>query len=354
MLAGMDEQIQLARARQSDVDDLVFDEARRLRATSSLAVETTAVPAARVNGDNAARHADARVAFGLTARDGRVVVTVYDDASEIRAADRARAMKRGRPHRLRTGSERLWHRARAGHRRRSGPRAQRIGRDQRITIGRCACRGDTARARSRSARSGCCQVTGGTLTDMTTNYVHRVVVLCACTPVVIALGACAGSTEPRATSPSTAGPATGECIMQITESGQQTGKCLPVAPSTARVDLAVPAFSRPTDFTNRLHPSTTVTQAIYGGQVDKKPFRTEVKLLPETTPVTWKGTTVDTVTVQYLAYSDGRITETAIDKFAQADDGSVWTSARTCPTTRTARSPTTMGHGWPAARPRPP
>jgi hypothetical protein len=27
---------------------------------------------------------------------------------------------------------------------------------------------------------------------------------------------------------------------------------------------------------------------------------------------------------QYLAYLDGRITEVALDRYAQADDGSVW------------------------------
>src|SRR5262245_12414699 len=159
---------------------------------------------------------------------------------------------------------------------------------------------------------------------MRARSIRRVVVLSACSPVVLALGACGGSSVPQATQTSNTGPAAAECIKEVSESGQPSGKCLPVAPSSARVDLGTPRFSKPTTFTNPLHPSTTVTQAIYGGQVDNKPFRTEVSLLPETTPVTWRGTTIDTVTVQYVAYSDGRINEVAIDKFAQADDGSVW------------------------------
>ena len=61
-----------------------------------------------------------------------------------------------------------------------------------------------------------------------------------------------------------------------------------------------------------------------GGQVDDKPFRTEVTLLPGTRPIPLRGKPVDTAIVQYVAYSDGRIHEVAMDWYAQADDGSVW------------------------------
>ena len=61
-----------------------------------------------------------------------------------------------------------------------------------------------------------------------------------------------------------------------------------------------------------------------GGQVDDKPFRTEVTLLPGTRPIPWRGKPVDTAIVQYVAYLDGRIHEVAMDSYAQADDGSVW------------------------------
>ena len=51
-----------------------------------------------------------------------------------------------------------------------------------------------------------------------------------------------------------------------------------------------------------LHPTSEVTQVIMGGQVDEKPFRTEVTLLPGTKPIPFKGATVDTAIIQYVAY----------------------------------------------------
>ncbi|MGP3979990.1 hypothetical protein [Streptomyces sp. KR80] len=116
-----------------------------------------------------------------------------------------------------------------------------------------------------------------------------------------------------------------ECIKVVDEeSGEETGKCLPIAPQSERVDRGDPEFSRPTKITNPLHPSARIEQAIYGGQVDGKPFRTEVTKLPETKTITWRGEKVQTVVSQYAAFSDGRIQEVALDWFAQADDGSVW------------------------------
>jgi hypothetical protein len=110
----------------------------------------------------------------------------------------------------------------------------------------------------------------------------------------------------------------------VEESGQKTDECLPVAPDGERVDLATPTFSKPTPITNPLHPTNEVTQVIMGGQVDGKPFRTEVTLLPATKPIPYRGGMVDAAIIQYVAYSDGRIHEVAIDSYAQADDGSVW------------------------------
>ena len=65
-------------------------------------------------------------------------------------------------------------------------------------------------------------------------------------------------------------------------------------------------------------------QTIYGGHVDGEPFRTEVSLLPGTKPITWRGNTIQTAIIQYVAYLDGRIHEVALDWYAQADGGSVW------------------------------
>ncbi|MET7617647.1 hypothetical protein [Streptomyces sp. NPDC005408] len=115
------------------------------------------------------------------------------------------------------------------------------------------------------------------------------------------------------------------CVQIIDEAtGKKTGKCMPLAPEKDRVDLAKPVFSRSASITNPLHPSSQVQQVIYGGQVGGKPFRTEFTLLPGTSSIAIKGEQVKVRTLQYMALSDGRIEEVALDWFAQADDGSVW------------------------------
>jgi hypothetical protein len=99
---------------------------------------------------------------------------------------------------------------------------------------------------------------------------------------------------------------------------------VPVAPDSARVDLTMPAFSNPTQVTNPLFPVSRQESVLLLGQVDGKPFRTEVTLLPFTRIVEWQGQKVETLVSQYQAYLDGRIQEVAYDLYAQADDGSVW------------------------------
>ncbi len=138
--------------------------------------------------------------------------------------------------------------------------------------------------------------------------------------VVALLVACGNDSAPV----SAPAPAPAHCVKVVDESGKKTDECLPLAPDSERVDLVTPTFSKPTRITNPLHPTSEVTQVIMGGQVDDKPFRTEVTLLPGTKPIPFKGTTVDTAITQYVAYSDGRIHEVALDWYAQADDGSVW------------------------------
>ncbi len=100
--------------------------------------------------------------------------------------------------------------------------------------------------------------------------------------------------------------------------------CLPLAPTNTRIDLIKPSFSNPTSITNALHPSSTISQVIYGGQVDGKPWRTEFTALAIDKTIEWDGTPIKVVSWQYLAFSGGRIDEVAIDWFAQADDGAVW------------------------------
>jgi signal transduction histidine kinase len=107
LLARADEHTLQLRRRPVDLDDLVFDEARRLRDATDLRIETTAVSAGRVSGDaaslrrvlrnlgdNAARHARGHVAFALGEHDGAVQLDVDDDGPGIAADDRQRVFER--------------------------------------------------------------------------------------------------------------------------------------------------------------------------------------------------------------------------------------------------------------------
>jgi hypothetical protein len=131
----------------------------------------------------------------------------------------------------------------------------------------------------------------------------------------------AGNANPSiATSPAAERmPAGPSCIKPKGGAG-----CLSLAPASKRVDLIKPVFSNPTSITNPLHPSSRLDQVIYGGQVEGLPFRTEFTRLPETKTITWDGKQIKVVTWQYLAYSEGRINEVALDWFAQDDTGAVW------------------------------
>ncbi|MDO7883194.1 sensor histidine kinase [Salinibacterium soli] len=90
-----------------DLDDLALGEARRLRDTTALTIDSSAVAAARVEGDerllarvlrnladNAARHAHSRVALAVGARGREVEVVVEDDGTGIPESDRGRVFER--------------------------------------------------------------------------------------------------------------------------------------------------------------------------------------------------------------------------------------------------------------------
>jgi signal transduction histidine kinase len=107
LLARADERTLRLRRRPVDLDDLVLDEARHLRDTTTLRVDTTAVSAGRVDGDaaglrrvlrnlgeNAARHARSRIVFALAAHDGLVAMAVGDDGPGIPEADREQVLER--------------------------------------------------------------------------------------------------------------------------------------------------------------------------------------------------------------------------------------------------------------------
>lgn len=107
-------------------------------------------------------------------------------------------------------------------------------------------------------------------------------------------------------------------------SSTDSAAALSTAPDSARIDLEEPSFSDPTAITNPLFPITGVTQEVQIGHDADGPLRQEVTLLPDTKMIDWNGQQIEAVTSQFMAYSDRRILEVAIDYFAQADDGSVW------------------------------
>ncbi|MBT2517765.1 HAMP domain-containing protein [Streptomyces sp. ISL-90] len=92
-----------------DLDDLLLEEAQRVRAAGGLSVDTSGIAAARVRGDlgllrqlvrnlvdNAARHAHAAIALtaGQGADEASGTLTVCDDGDGIPAGDRERVFDR--------------------------------------------------------------------------------------------------------------------------------------------------------------------------------------------------------------------------------------------------------------------
>ena len=107
VLAQTDERTLELDARPLDLDDLVLDEASRLRASSPLTVDTSSVSGGRVTGDrawlrrvvanladNAARHAHSRIAFSLREAGQIVHFNVDDDGTGIPPDDRERVFQR--------------------------------------------------------------------------------------------------------------------------------------------------------------------------------------------------------------------------------------------------------------------
>lgn len=107
LLARADERTLGVKRRSVDLDDLVFEQASRLRQGTTLLVDTASVSAGRVTGDeaglrralsnladNAARHARSRLAFSLVEHDRVVELHVDDDGPGIAPADRLRVFDR--------------------------------------------------------------------------------------------------------------------------------------------------------------------------------------------------------------------------------------------------------------------
>jgi signal transduction histidine kinase len=90
-----------------DLDDLMLEEAARLRGASNLRIDTRGVAPGRVLGDraqlermirnltdNAARHARTTIALSLRERDGEVVLHVDDDGTGVDESERERIFDR--------------------------------------------------------------------------------------------------------------------------------------------------------------------------------------------------------------------------------------------------------------------
>ncbi|MCJ7436576.1 MAG: hypothetical protein MUP97_02285 [Acidimicrobiia bacterium] len=118
------------------------------------------------------------------------------------------------------------------------------------------------------------------------------------------------------------GPSATAQTNRQTECGTHDGRGC--APRGERVDLATPVFTNSAVITNPLFPISDLHSALLLGHVEGKPFRTETTLLPQTETIQWQGKPIEVRLSQYMAYLDGRIAEVAIDRYAQADDGSVW------------------------------
>ncbi|WP_394551992.1 sensor histidine kinase [Agromyces sp. MMS24-JH15] len=107
VLARADEAALHLEPQDVDLDDLLLDEAARLRSLGGPTVDTRGIAAARMRGDrallgqlvrnlvdNAARHARSRVSLAVRREPERIVLSVGDDGPGVPAADRARVFER--------------------------------------------------------------------------------------------------------------------------------------------------------------------------------------------------------------------------------------------------------------------
>lgn len=106
-LAQADERTLQVSRHVLDLDDIVFDEAGRLRATTDLRVDISGVSGGRVRGDatqlrrvlrnlcdNAIRHARSTIWFALDGTDAQVVLSVTDDGDGVDPEERERVFER--------------------------------------------------------------------------------------------------------------------------------------------------------------------------------------------------------------------------------------------------------------------
>ena len=107
LLTRLDEGTLRLREEPVDLDDLMFEEAARLRGATDLKIDVGGVSAGRVLGDreqlgrlirnltdNAARHARRTIRLSLGERDGHVVLRIDDDGAGVGATEREHVFDR--------------------------------------------------------------------------------------------------------------------------------------------------------------------------------------------------------------------------------------------------------------------
>jgi signal transduction histidine kinase len=107
VLAKADENALLLDVAEVDLDDILFAEAQRVRATTSIEADGSGIRPIRARADaglvaqavrnlvdNAVRHAAGRVALSTAEADGTAMVIVEDDGPGVPAAERERVWER--------------------------------------------------------------------------------------------------------------------------------------------------------------------------------------------------------------------------------------------------------------------
>lgn len=107
LLTRIDEGTLRLRSDAVDLDDLMFEEATRLRSSTNLRIDSTGVSAGRVSGDrgrlerlirnltdNAARHASSQVRLSVIEADANVVLQVDDDGPGVPEEHRSAIFER--------------------------------------------------------------------------------------------------------------------------------------------------------------------------------------------------------------------------------------------------------------------
>ncbi|MDP9344248.1 MAG: hypothetical protein M3P44_00730 [Actinomycetota bacterium] len=99
----------------------------------------------------------------------------------------------------------------------------------------------------------------------------------------------------------------------------------PGAPAAGASASRSLVFSHPRDIDNRYLPLTAHRRCVYRGEsTDGVPERTVLTRLDRTRRFTIAGRPVDAAVFSDVAFEGGKHVETAIDYFAQADDGTVY------------------------------